>query len=590
MDKNIRLKIAIKVIGVSVFTFFCAIAIVVPTIRWEYEKIFDRAWYLCSVALIFSVIGTIRIMLRLRPLEKFREMVQNGEPVDKETLEKARHMALLFPISGSIIAPSFIVGGGIVIGIGMIIKYGSPISQVLLLILNIVALAAFIAVFVFFIIKRSMVPVVERLMIEDPDFLNAKPPVKLSIRAKLTYCFVSLGVLMAMFVLLGNTLISDAVYKMVGDPAAQKHILESVRFVFVMNLALAIVSAVLIGLLASGDLSQPIKLIAQAAEGISRGEGAQKIPIITEDEVGDLASNINRMSFGLLENMSGALEKAETLLVTIREASNSLRDSSWEISSISSQQASNATRQSTTAQQVSSASIEISQSSRQIAASAAQVYGMADEANSSCEQGQKLLDSTLADIRIAKEHANNAGYVIKQMSERSHEIRAIVDIIEEISTQINLLSVNAALEAVGAGAAGKRFGTVAHEVGRLADKTAEAIERVRKIISESAEFTDKAVEVMNESSKVAITGAEKAASLEESFNTIRKSIEGTVGAAKEIELTTNQQATSSDQMVDAISSIAESSKELEDTSKRLDKNIENLAMLTDRLKEMSSGN
>ena len=65
-----------------------------------------------------------------------------------------------------------------------------------------------------------------------------------------------------------------------------------------------------------------------------------------------------------------------------------------------------------------------------------------------------------------------------RLGENSQQIGGIVEIIDEISDQTNLLSLNAAIEAAGAGEAGKRFAIVAQEVKRLAERTVDATRQI----------------------------------------------------------------------------------------------------------------
>lgn len=589
MNKDVRYKIAVQLIGLSILVLIASIFFIIPTIDWGWKRLFDNPGFLIFLVILFAFLGILRIVVRLRPLEAFRQQCLSGGPIDQEVLEKAQRMALLFPVSAALIAPGFIIIGGIVLAINMKIAFHSSLQQLLLLLLMVAGLAFFESIFVFFAAKNSLWPVVESLMLKNPNFLKAAPPVRVSIRTKLMITFVSLGILMAVFVLFGNTLITNEVRAQVSELTAQNAILHKIRLVFIINLAVALVCSILVGLLSSRDLSEPLKRIAKAVEEISRGEGAQRIPIVTEDEIGSLALAINRMTFGILSNLTQTLKRSDSLIQTIREAASSLRNYSWELSSISSEQAGSASQQAVFARDVSSTSVELADSSRSIAASSQKVHELAMDARQSCDEGNKALLSTLEDIRTARDYASNASQVIEQLKTRSGEINAIVDLIEEISTQINLLSVNAALEAVGAGASGRRFKSVAHEVGRLADKTYEAIERVRRVIAEANDYTEKAVAVVKSSSDVSVRGAEKAITLEKSFDAIRIAVEGTVNAGKEIELTTNQQATSIDQMVDSITAIANHARTLEEGSNRLNKNIEELVRLTDRLKEFSAG-
>ncbi|WP_439098688.1 methyl-accepting chemotaxis protein [Bacillus weihaiensis] len=95
---------------------------------------------------------------------------------------------------------------------------------------------------------------------------------------------------------------------------------------------------------------------------------------------------------------------------------------------------------------------------------------------------------------------------IKRDSEKSNKM---VNLISDVSDQINLLSLNASIEAARAGESGKGFTVVANEIKKLAQQSKRATDDIRKIISKTTDETTKGfVEIIELSDKVGTLSAE----------------------------------------------------------------------------------
>ncbi len=101
-------------------------------------------------------------------------------------------------------------------------------------------------------------------------------------------------------------------------------------------------------------------------------------------------------------------------------------------------------------------------------------------------------------LQTGNDKMNELKEAISEISTCSEQIRTIISDIEDIASQTNLLSLNAAIEAARAGEAGKGFAVVAEQVKNLAEESAKAAGRTTNLIETTIEAVDKGIFIANE--------------------------------------------------------------------------------------------
>ncbi|MDF3818258.1 methyl-accepting chemotaxis protein [Leptospira sp. 96542] len=101
------------------------------------------------------------------------------------------------------------------------------------------------------------------------------------------------------------------------------------------------------------------------------------------------------------------------------------------------------------------------------------------------QNATKLSKSTMdsvSTVLLAKDAIQSAYEKVENMNQMNEQIKSTISIVEDISDRVNLLSLNASIEAARAGNMGRGFAVVAGEVSRLADETAKNIEEIKRVV------------------------------------------------------------------------------------------------------------
>ena len=252
-----------------------------------------------------------------------------------------------------------------------------------------------------------------------------------------------------------------------------------------------------------------------------------------------------------------------TLSRQIGSAVQHVQSSSAELQAAANQQATGAREQSTSMSEIATTISELLATSRQIAESAQHVARIAGETAQAAGTGDGTVQKTQESIGLIRRQVDAIVNHMLDLGKKSQQIGGILEIINELAEQTNILAINASVEAAGAGESGRRFGVVADEIRKLADRVGGSTKEIRTLIEEIRAAVNTTVMATEGGAKSVEAGTKQFAEVASAFQRIIRLVDTSTEAAKEIELSTKQQATAVEQVNVAINNVAQATRETE---------------------------
>lgn len=207
---------------------------------------------------------------------------------------------------------------------------------------------------------------------------------------------------------------------------------------------------------------------------------------------GDLAfrmvEELDKQYESLRTGYNNSAQQVETLIEKVRTSVDSVRQGASEISAASDDLAHRNETQAASLEETAAAMSQVTELVRQTADNASEAKHSIDETHKEAHSGGDVVKKAVT--------------AMDSIEASSKEITHIIDVIDGIAFQTNLLALNAGVEAARAGDAGKGFAVVATEVRALAQRSAEAANDIKQLISTSTAQVDEGVTLVGETGKV----------------------------------------------------------------------------------------
>ncbi|QJC54026.1 methyl-accepting chemotaxis protein [Paenibacillus albicereus] len=320
-----------------------------------------------------------------------------------------------------------------------------------------------------------------------------------------------------------------------GKQQAKRKAEQGLLFVAAICL-LASAVAIAAGWFAARMISRPLAGLNGVAQRMADGDLTGEQPEVRgRDELRELSDSFRRMSDHIRGMVGGIAVHAGSLGSAAEQLSSGAEQSARASESVASaieEMAGGAEWTAARVEENRATLEEFAQGAELVGATSSEVLELSRRTSREAEQGGRIVADNLEQMRTIHASIGRASEVVHSLSDRSREIRGILQVLGELSRQTNLLALNASIEAARAGEHGRGFAVVAGEVRSLAEQSQRSAGSIGALIGAILQETEESARLMEEAMRSAEDGVEVSSRASEKFGII---LSGTRGITPHME-------------------------------------------------------
>ena len=368
--------------------------------------------------------------------------------------------------------------------------------------------------------------------------------------------------------------------------------ITTVTGVAVGIIAIVVLIAIIISFIMGRRLMRPLVKVSTIIEDVANGNIEADFSVVKEsnDEIGLI-----------IEKMKELTQSLGSIVGKIRNSSDTMSSNSYELNDTSSQTlAAN--------NEISKAVEDVAEGSTGMAASISKINENLLEMSNETKDINASVDEIKNQTVAVQDSSKIMNDKIKSMQDSSHKmdegisaiskrietvnttvdkVSNIVSVIEEISSETNLLSLNASIEAARAGDAGKGFAVVAQEIRVLSDNTNTELENIKQIISSLVEECRYCVQASGTIVEDNAKQKEEIKAVLDEFGSLDEQIQKTAEKADEIEELVTAMIELNDDITKSSNSLTDVSAANAAATEEMHANIEELNAMMHGVSEMA---
>jgi len=343
------------------------------------------------------------------------------------------------------------------------------------------------------------------------------------------------------------------------------------------TLGLIFAAAAAMAALLPRSVVRPVRSLSASALRIADGDLTPEVKVETQDEIGILAESFRRMVGRLRE-----------LVSTLQSASGELKAAAAHLAENTRAQNAVLERQASGVAETSATTRELEQTSSVAASRAAAVLEVAQRAAEMSVRGQASAERSEAELRHIQGTVQGLIGRSAALLEQARQVGDVVETVSDLAAQSHVLSLNASIEAVRAGEAGKSFAVVAQEVRSLAQQSGEGAQRIARTIQGIQAAVEESRTATEQGSQGMAGSIEEIRASGASLREIGAIVQETSQAATQIAAAVQQQSTGIGQIAAAMRDLDQGMEETVGQVRSLDQSARLVADTAAKIAEVAA--
>ncbi|GIO26849.1 methyl-accepting chemotaxis protein [Ornithinibacillus bavariensis] len=297
----------------------------------------------------------------------------------------------------------------------------------------------------------------------------------------------------------------------------------------IITLSLGIIWSGILAFFAASFITKSLNRLAHVASEVANGNLNQEVIIPnSDDEIRALSVSFDTMLSNLKEmvhNIDVHFNSTNQSVLELKGAADQVSKHSNQISAAVDEISKGAESSSEAIQITVEAVEEATSLAEKVQEKAGQSKEKSTVMLETLDKSKQVVGQLINGIKnLAQEQATSLKDV-DHLKENALQVESIISMVGEIAEQTNLLALNASIEAARAGEHGKGFAVVAEEIRKLADQSAQAVQRISSLITAIQEDVNQVVKKINENVQYTVKEANNGVETNTAFEQMSQSVE-----------------------------------------------------------------